>query len=49
MTFSGAGRFIVTVHGLTAWQMTHTAGHGPLLLLNMGFCPRPQAWEARRL
>ena len=32
MTFSGAGRFIVTVHSLTAWQMTHTAGHGPLLL-----------------
>ena len=39
----------VTVHGLTAWQMTHSVRHGPLLLLNLRFCPRPCVGGARRL
>ena len=25
----------VTIHGLDAWQMTHSVRHGPLLLLNL--------------
>ena len=36
---------LVTVHGLAAWQMTHSVRHGPLLLLNLRFCPGFEASE----
>ena len=38
-------RSLVTVHGLAAWQMAHSVRHGPLLLLNLRFCPGFEASE----
>ena len=34
MTISAMMDTRVSIHGLTAWQMTHSVRHGPLLLLN---------------